>query len=443
MENPDLPPGTPVRDPVPPAGPTVPYVPFDNTSVRAVLEGCGGFAHAAIEAFMTVHADSPMTMPFFLRSLRTVDNPGTEFDTDLGLDRLALMPRADWHARLDRETIVLLAHWLQEHDHRNLRTFDWSRSFHDHDFETFAYVHLDPSHTLYGTPGHGTPRTSTTVPVPTGTVQPQALFGPRSDTASTDSAGALRKLPAVSRPTGSVPPAAPGTVVFHSGLVNPAPSDTVPTVLVPPPASTSVPPSSAHPPAIRVDDPGAHLAGTHLAGASAYVHDYHDEIVAADAADYARRSNNDAVTSPRLGPRMWRHINLTANISDLDRKSFLSTHLMPLTGTDAPLIHAWYTQLVLQATIANIDLCPLREFDSKQALWPSNKPANIVFEMSSLLLAKITPLIDIRHSADLRVRSYSQRQQTCWLSCAPCSLDSGGHGFPTDHPHAAPVPRLS
>lgn len=70
----------------------------------------------------------------------------------------------------------------------------------------------------------------------------------------------------------------------------------------------------------------------------------------------------------------------------MDRKSFLSAPLHVLTGTDAPLIQAWYTQLVLQATIANLDMCPLREFNLQQALWPSNKPTSSVFEMSSLLL---------------------------------------------------------
>ena len=250
---------------------------------------------------------------------------------------------------------------------------------------------------------------------------PKALFGPRTDTAgtapagpgtsttaagtttagtlfdssrdSTATAGALRTPPAALRATGNGLPAPPGTVGFHPVPPDPAlPEDGASTTVRDEPVPvTGFGPSVIQPPSLV-------NAAVHPADA-VYVHNYHEEIVAADAADYARRSTNDPVSSPRLGPRMWRHLTLTSNISDLDRKSFLSTALHVLNATDAPVIQAWYTQLVLQATIANIDLCPLREFNAQQALWPSNKPANLVFEMSSLLLAKITPLLDLRHSA--------------------------------------------
>lgn len=94
--------------PLPPGAVRPVLLERDSTSVRSVLNVCGGFEPAAVEAFMTIHADRPFTMPLFLRILRTVDTPGTDFATTLSFDELSAITCA-WHAILDHETIVLLA----------------------------------------------------------------------------------------------------------------------------------------------------------------------------------------------------------------------------------------------------------------------------------------------------------------------------------------------
>ena len=82
----------------------------------------------------------------------------------------------------------------------------------------------------------------------------------------------------------------------------------------------------------------------------------------------------------------------------MDRTYFQKADLSTLSSDDASSIHQWYRQLVQQATSANIDLCPLRSFDSLQALWPSNTVPNLVIEMAQALLTKIDPCIDKTNS---------------------------------------------
>jgi hypothetical protein len=82
----------------------------------------------------------------------------------------------------------------------------------------------------------------------------------------------------------------------------------------------------------------------------------------------------------------------------MDRTYFQKTGLSTLSSDNAASIHQWYHQLVQQATSANIDLCPLRSFDSLQALWPSNTVPNLVIEMAQALLIKIDTCIDETNS---------------------------------------------
>jgi hypothetical protein len=88
----------------------------------------------------------------------------------------------------------------------------------------------------------------------------------------------------------------------------------------------------------------------------------------------------------------------------MDRKTFLTTNLHVLDSTDPILINAWYSQLVLQATSANIDLCPLREFDSSQALW---------------LLSHVTEMANV-----ILVKSYAATVRPPLPCSTPCCIDS-------------------
>ena len=129
-----------------------------------------------------------------------------------------------------------------------------------------------------------------------------------------------------------------------------------------------------------------------------YLHDYHDAILAADSADYRRRATTACVRIPHLGPRIWKNSTISNTAIQMDRTYFQKADLSTLSSDDASSIHQWYRQLVQQATSANIDLCPLRSFDSLQALWPSNTVPNLVIEMAQALLTKIDPCIDKTNS---------------------------------------------
>ena len=315
---------------------------FDNTSVSAVLSRIG-LSPPAVAAFMGVHLSTPplLAMPSFLRYLRDLVGdsrtaPDPTFSARMRFD--SLLPLDSWDNDLDSETLVTLAIWYKAHDNR-LRTFDWERYLDPNAFEIYACTPPTEAAALLELPRAAEPRN---------------LFG---------------------RPaTGDLPiPPAPITIQ------QPAALPPGPVILAPPPIDLT-----AHP---------APLPPLDL---TTYEHNYHDAILASDAADFLRRTTNDSVNCPTLGPRLWRNTTLSSNVSDMDRKTFLTTNLHVLDNTDPILINAWYSQLVLQATSANIDLCPLREFDSSQALWPSNNPANHVTEMANVILVKITPLINLR-----------------------------------------------
>ena len=309
---------------------------FDNTSVSAVLSRVG-LSPSAVTAFMGVHLSTPplLAMPSFLRYLRDLvgDSRTNPDPTFTARMRFdSLLPLDTWDNDLDSETLVTLAIWYKAHDNR-LRTFDWERYLDPNAFEVYACTPPAEAAALLDNPH---------------TTAPRNLFGRQTN---------VLDLPA--------PPALPP-----------------PTIL--PPVRPPTPPLVANgPPPPPLD-------------LTTYEHNYHDAILASDTADFLRRTTNDSVTCPTLGPRLWRNTTLSSNVSDMDRKTFLTTNLHVLESTDPILINTWYSQLVLQATSANIDLCPLREFDSSQALWPSNNPAHHVTEMANVILVKITPLINQR-----------------------------------------------
>jgi hypothetical protein len=310
---------------------------FDNTSVSDVLHRIG-LSPLAVASFMEVHLSTPplLAMPSFLRYLRDLvgDSRTTPDATFCTRMRFdALRPLVTWDNDLDSETLVTLAIWYKAHDNR-LRTFDWERFLDPDAFETYACTPSAEAAALIA---------------PLRLAEPRNLFG---------------------RPAPAVPPPAPPLVL--------------PLVAPPPAPPDSMPPAADTPPPTGVLD----LTG--------YEHNYHAAILASDAADFHRRATNDSVHCTTLGPRMWRNTTLSTNITDMDRKTFLTTNLHVLESTDATLINNWYSQLVLQATSANVDLCPLREFDSSQALWPSNSPASHVTEMANVILVKIAPLINLR-----------------------------------------------
>ena len=87
----------------------------------------------------------------------------------------------------------------------------------------------------------------------------------------------------------------------------------------------------------------------------------------------------------------------------MDTKQFLSTPLHRLVDTLPTTVHTWYSNLVLQATACNIDLCPLREFSRHQVLWPDSLPQNLVLEMANVILMKISPLIDVTTNPTLQL----------------------------------------
>ena len=310
---------------------------FDNTSVSAVLSRIG-LSSPAVSAFMSVHLSNPplLAMPSFLRYLRDLVGDSRTAPDPTFTTRMRfhlLLPLDTWDNDLDSETLVTLAIWYKAHDNR-LRTFDWERFLDPDAFEIYACTPATEAAALLATPR---------------AADPHRLFG--------------RSAPDLIHPAPTVlhsPPGVPLALVLDSTAVPHAPSQ-------PPPLDLST-----------------------------YEHNYHDAILASDAADFLRRTTNDSVNCSTLGPRMWRNTTLSPNISDMDRKTFLTTNLHVLDSTDPILINAWYSQLVLQATSANIDLCPLREFDSSQALWPSNNPASHVTEMANVILVKITPLINLR-----------------------------------------------
>ena len=307
---------------------------FDNTSVSDVLHRIG-LSPLAVASFMEVHLSTPplLAMPSFLRYLRDL----------VGDSRTN--PDPTFCTRMRFDVLQPLVTWDNDLDSETLVTLAIWYKAHDNRLRTFDWERfLDPD--AFETYACTPPAEAAVLIAPPRNAEPRNLFGR------------------------AVPPIPPEPLAPL--LIAPIPT--------PPPLVPGPPP--------RLTPPPIDLTG--------YEHNYHDAILASDAADFHRRATNDSVHSTTLGPRMWRNTTLSPNITDMDRKTFLTTNLHVLESTDATLINTWYSQLVLQATSANVDLCPLREFDSSQALWPSNKPASHVTEMANVILVKIAPLINLR-----------------------------------------------
>lgn len=306
--------------------------PFDNTSVSDVLRRIG-LSPLAVASFMEVHLSAPPLLAM-PSFLRYLRDLVGDSRTE---------PDPTFCTRMRFTALQPLVTWDNDLDSETLVTLAIWYKAHDNRLRTFDWERfLDPD--AFETYACTPPAEAAALLVPLRSAAPRNLFG--------------RSAP---------------------NLQQPAPAPLAP--LIPP-----------HPVLASPPDPPPELLGD----LSGYEHNYHDAILASDAADFHRRATNDSVHCTTLGPRMWRNTTLSTNITDMDRKTFLTTNLHVLESTDATLINNWYSQLVLQATSANVDLCPLREFDSSQALWPSNSPASHVTEMANVILVKIAPLINLR-----------------------------------------------
>ena len=289
-------------------------------------------------------------MPSFLRYLRDIVGDSRTAPDPTFSARIvrfdSLLPLDTWDNDLDRKTLVTLAIWYKAHDNR-LRTFDWERYLDPNRFEIYSCTPPTEAAVLLELPR---------------AVEPRNLFG--------------RPTPAVRIPL------APITIQ--------QPADLPPVLLAPPP------PAATDHPAPLPATPGSHNVRTQLPQAMPFLLLMLLIFFVAlpTIRSTAPLSDHVCGATPLFHP----------NVSDMDRKTFLTTNLHVLDNTDPILINAWYSQLVLQATSANIDLCPLHEFDSSQALvWPSNNPANHVSEMANIILLKMTPLISSLHCPALHL----------------------------------------
>ena len=169
------------------------------------------------------------------------------------------------------------------------------------------------------------------------------------------------------------------TSITEDELVTPAPAAPVPIVApvaAPAPADAALDRVDID---IITDEVGAPNAATAKSAPvkvtrpdnAQYTHVYHDTILAADSDDYCCCATTASVLAPHLGPRIWQNSRILSTTVQMDRTYFQKTDLFILSNDDAEGIHQWYRQLVQQATSSNINLCPLRAYDSTQPLWPA------------------------------------------------------------------------
>jgi hypothetical protein len=209
-----------------------------------------GLTPTAVDAFMGVHLSTPplLAMPSFLRYLRDLVGDSRTAPDPMFYTRMrfaSLLPLDTWDNDLDSETLVTLAIWYKAHDNR-LRTFDWERFLDPDAFEVYACTPPNEAAALLSPP--------------CAPAEPRNSFG---------------------RPPANVlVPPAPSVI--------PNPADLPPTALLAPPPVADPVPTPATP------------------SLTMYEHNYHDAILASDAADFLRRATNDSVNCPTLGPRLWR-----------------------------------------------------------------------------------------------------------------------------------------
>jgi hypothetical protein len=354
-----------------PTSTSPPAADFDNASIADVLS-LAGISDSAVTAFIEVHTTAlrPMSMAKFLSNLRSIGDDTTLvpelFSRRFRLRTLELRPN-DWDSEYETDLLIALSHWFYQQEHYD-NTFDWQSNLDPTDFRRYA--------NSYKRSGLASPaRTRFTTPAPS----------------STGARVLQPTVPPTLPPRPAPSPTAPVTAPLN--LFGPRDSS---------PPTTQSPRPPVYPPTVPLADPMDTLpnAPPDLAPAPP-PHSYHDAILAADRADYARRAATTSVDTTALGPRLWRNCNITA--INMDTKQFLSTPLHRLVDTLPTTVHTWYSNLVLQATACNIDLCPLREFSRHQVLWPDSLPQNLVLEMANVILMKISPLIDVTTNPTLQL----------------------------------------